>query len=348
MEATGLAPVSSHSAENQSPPTSEDDSPPAANFWPNGNSGEDDASLLADGLTRVTLCSSSHQGGQSIFASPNSSAISSVTSSTSYWSNNEESPAFTNGSNYSGYSSGGSSSGSPQSPLTRGSRPITGGGAGFKQASVFYPSSNKDKSVSAWPQKSNPLYGSSFTPTAATPKSALQGNQNKDRSIDWAKGDRMAPGQPLSASHSYGPFASQYRQGSSIGGSRPGGPALSGRVPQQPQAQTQQEITWPTLGAPTAGWGVGQQPLTFHAARKFGRRRGNRTLTTLFPYPSSNCILMSLPLDFISPSLGKSPFFTGVDSEGHGAFDSSSGVESERYSRKVFVGGLPPDIDEGT
>ena len=36
-----------------------------------------------------------------------------------------------------------------------------------------------------------------------------------------------------------------------------------------------------------------------------------------------------------------------MDSEGHGAYDSSSGVESERFSRKVFVGGLPPDIDEG-
>ena len=60
--------------------------------------------------------------------------------------------------------------------------------------------------------------------------------------------------------------------------------------------------------------------------------------------PSGLCLSLSLsPLS----SLGKSPFFTGVDNETHGAFDSSAGCESERFSRKVFVGGLPPDIDEG-
>ncbi|XP_074598925.1 cytoplasmic polyadenylation element-binding protein orb2 [Brevipalpus obovatus] len=45
---------------------------------------------------------------------------------------------------------------------------------------------------------------------------------------------------------------------------------------------------------------------------------------------------------------GKSPFFTGLDPDNHSLLDSGSGgVESgERFSRKVFVGGLPPDIDE--
>jgi cytoplasmic polyadenylation element-binding protein len=45
---------------------------------------------------------------------------------------------------------------------------------------------------------------------------------------------------------------------------------------------------------------------------------------------------------------GKSPFFTGLDSENHILMDSNSGSgdTGERFSRKVFVGGLPPDIDE--
>uniref|UniRef100_T1KQ79 RRM domain-containing protein n=1 Tax=Tetranychus urticae TaxID=32264 RepID=T1KQ79_TETUR len=45
---------------------------------------------------------------------------------------------------------------------------------------------------------------------------------------------------------------------------------------------------------------------------------------------------------------GKSPFFTGLDADNHSLLDSSSvGAEAgERFSRKVFVGGLPPDIDE--
>ncbi|XP_054168699.1 cytoplasmic polyadenylation element-binding protein 2-like isoform X2 [Oppia nitens] len=45
---------------------------------------------------------------------------------------------------------------------------------------------------------------------------------------------------------------------------------------------------------------------------------------------------------------GKSPFFTGVDSDNHILMDSNAvpGDNGERFSRKVFVGGLPPDIDE--
>ena len=32
---------------------------------------------------------------------------------------------------------------------------------------------------------------------------------------------------------------------------------------------------------------------------------------------------------------------------GHGQMPQHAGERIERYSRKVFVGGLPPDIDEG-
>jgi len=45
---------------------------------------------------------------------------------------------------------------------------------------------------------------------------------------------------------------------------------------------------------------------------------------------------------------GKSPFFTSSDQD-FGGLDGSnqiSGESTERFSRKVFVGGLPPDIDE--
>ena len=36
-----------------------------------------------------------------------------------------------------------------------------------------------------------------------------------------------------------------------------------------------------------------------------------------------------------------------LSSPGHASPRSSSDYGGERYSRKVFVGGLPPDIDEG-
>lgn len=52
------------------------------------------------------------------------------------------------------------------------------------------------------------------------------------------------------------------------------------------------------------------------------------------------------------------PFEDGFLSDGHGDPSLTPGLNSparcqngermERYSRKVFVGGLPPDIDEGT
>ncbi|GFX56930.1 translational regulator orb2 [Trichonephila clavipes] len=81
----------------------------------------------------------------------------------------------------------------------------------------------------------------------------------------------------------------------------------------------------------------------FPRARNYGRRRGK---------PGSTCD-------------GRSPFFTGIEDNHilddqldqivtsfntlHMSPNTSRGSESgERYSRKVFVGGLPPDIDEGS
>lgn len=268
MEATG----SSHLTENHSPPTSEDDSPGAAHFWPNGNSGETEANSLAHNLSRVTLSQNGHSAS---FTSPNSSAISSASSSENYWLGNEES-AF--GSKYS------SDSGSPQSPLIRTSRPITGGSGGgvYKQqpmqsaASPFYQQNSKvDKSMSVWPPKSQNAYFSSapFSSAPANAKSVLQAS--KDRIVDWGKNDRMAPGQPFAPSSHYGPFVSHSARASA---SRPGGQTLSSR-PQPSQAppsqQAPQDMAW-SLGS--ASWG--QTPVTFHA-RKFARRRGNRTLTSI-------------------------------------------------------------------
>lgn len=61
------------------------------------------------------------------------------------------------------------------------------------------------------------------------------------------------------------------------------------------------------------------------------------------------------------PASGRSslfPFEDGFLDDGHGDQPLTPGLSSpnrcqngermERYSRKVFVGGLPPDIDEGT
>lgn len=68
---------------------------------------------------------------------------------------------------------------------------------------------------------------------------------------------------------------------------------------------------------------------------------------------------------FVSLCTGKSPFFTGLEDnhlleDGHleqivPSLNSSllcppkspGNDTGERFSRKVFVGGLPPDIDEG-
>lgn len=68
-------------------------------------------------------------------------------------------------------------------------------------------------------------------------------------------------------------------------------------------------------------------------------------------------------LFFLTPSSGQSSLFPMEDGfldDGRGdqtlhsglgsphCFSHQNGERVERYSRKVFVGGLPPDIDEGT
>ncbi len=77
--------------------------------------------------------------------------------------------------------------------------------------------------------------------------------------------------------------------------------------------------------------------------------------------------LISFPVWFLLfssssvPVEGRSslfPFEDGFLDDGHGDQSLTPGLSSptrcqngermERYSRKVFVGGLPPDIDEGT
>lgn len=83
------------------------------------------------------------------------------------------------------------------------------------------------------------------------------------------------------------------------------------------------------------------------------------------PQLSSSCLTVRLPsfplsLLFLSLLPGRSclfPFEDGFLDDGHVDPSLTPGLNSptrcqngermERYSRKVFVGGLPPDIDEG-
>ena len=81
-------------------------------------------------------------------------------------------------------------------------------------------------------------------------------------------------------------------------------------------------------------------------------------------FPSSACYSCWSPLSISPPTSlfpGRSslfPFEDGFLDDGHGDPSLTPGLNSptrcqngermERYSRKVFVGGLPPDIDEGT
>ncbi|CAH2322384.1 cytoplasmic polyadenylation element-binding 3 isoform X5 [Pelobates cultripes] len=63
--------------------------------------------------------------------------------------------------------------------------------------------------------------------------------------------------------------------------------------------------------------------------RSYGRRRGR---SSLFPFEDG----------FLSDSHGDQSLSSGLSSPTH----CQNGERVERYSRKVFVGGLPPDIDE--
>ncbi|XP_052428594.1 cytoplasmic polyadenylation element-binding protein 3 isoform X1 [Carassius gibelio] len=64
-------------------------------------------------------------------------------------------------------------------------------------------------------------------------------------------------------------------------------------------------------------------------SRSYGRRRGR---SSLFPFEDG----------FLDDGLGDHPLTPGLSSPGR----CQNGERMERYSRKVFVGGLPPDIDE--
>ncbi|XP_012620967.1 cytoplasmic polyadenylation element-binding protein 4 isoform X1 [Microcebus murinus] len=66
-------------------------------------------------------------------------------------------------------------------------------------------------------------------------------------------------------------------------------------------------------------------------ARTYGRRRGQ---SSLFPMEDG----------FLDDGRGDQPLHSGLGSP-H-CFTHQNGERVERYSRKVFVGGLPPDIDE--
>ena len=235
--------------------------------------------------------------------------------SSSYWSTattvsdqTNESP-FLNGSTYSpGYSSGGSSSGSPQSPLTRPtSRPITGGALKQQQqspqiqsAGMCYPKSQTlgqpDKQMQAW--KSGQAVWGSYSGLKQGPlvvHNMGQGVVNQQfgqKEKEWKDQRLNSSSQQQQQSYSqrqqqqpaHMPFASSaaYRQSLNSAvrpGSGPiggGGRALVQQQQQQQQLQDQQQQQAHDMGWPVAPTGGGwSSSLNFHAARKFGRRRGN-------------------------------------------------------------------------
>lgn len=86
-------------------------------------------------------------------------------------------------------------------------------------------------------------------------------------------------------------------------------------------------------------------------------KENNFLKNEIFIYPQE----IALTTDTTKSVTGRSslfPFEDGFLDDSHGDQSLSSGLSSptrcqngervERYSRKVFVGGLPPDIDEGT
>ena len=254
------------------------DSSPTA-FWPsNGASGQQVGQLaqdspaadsLAESLAQVSLSSSGHSAvGRSPGFSPNAAAALLGSVSSCYWSTgggSEADTSFLNGSAYSqsGYSSGGSSSGSPQSPLTRPtSRPITGA----KQPPMvpqpaqpaMYCKPPPDKQAgSGW--KSGAGVWAPF-PAAKAGLRSLPGHFGQ-KEKEWK--DSRLPLQQQHVGHSL-PSAG-FRQMGQL--SRPGMSATGAR-PVLSQSQPQ-DLAW-QVGP--GGWAPS---LNFHAARKFGRRRGN-------------------------------------------------------------------------
>lgn len=66
----------------------------------------------------------------------------------------------------------------------------------------------------------------------------------------------------------------------------------------------------------------------------------------LFNPPSGQSSLFPMEDGFLDDGRGDQTLHSGLGSP-H-CFSHQNGERVERYSRKVFVGGLPPDIDEGT
>lgn len=294
VPATTTATSQSSATEMVSPsdPATGETSPP---FWPtNGNSGsqqqqqaqtQDSPESLSDSLAQVSLSSSS--SSQSATRSPVSAASFTATpsvllssGSSSYWSTaagcDTENP-FLNGSPYSpGYSSGGSSSGSPQSPLTRPtSRPITGMKAAHIQPTgMFYPKTQCADKSTGW--KSGPnVWGPYSGPKPAVLPNMAQnamGPNFGQKEKEW-KDTRISSSQyPQHQQHV--PFASSAYRQSLNSATRPasmsgGRPVMQQQHQQQQLPPQQQQQEW-QVGP--GGWG---SSLNFHAARKFGRRRGN-------------------------------------------------------------------------
>lgn len=266
------------------------DSPP---YWPtNGTGGQpqqsqDSPESLSESLAQVSLSSSS--SSHSAPRSPVSAASFSATPSTllssgssSYWSTVagcEADSSFLNGSAYSpGYSSGGSSSGSPQSPLTRPtSRPITGVKAAHVQPTgLFYPKTQvPDKP--GWKGGQNVWGPYSGPKSAVLPNMAqsMVGHSFGQKEKEW-KDSRITSSQyPQHQQHAA--FATSGFRQSLNSAPRPGSMGGGRPVMQQQQQAQQPDVNW-QVGP--GGWGAS---LNFHAARKFGRRRGNgpsNTLTT--------------------------------------------------------------------
>lgn len=273
------------------------DSPP---FWPtNGNGGQqpqqphDSPESLSESLAQVSLSSSSssHSAARSpvsvaSFAATPSALLGS--GSSSYWSTvagcDTADSSFLNGSSYSpGYSSGGSSSGSPQSPLTRPqSRPITGvKPAHIQPTGMFYPKTQcPDKQ--GWKGGQNVWAPYPGPKPAVLPNMAqnMVGQNFGQKEKEWKDSSRITSSQyPQHQQQQHVPFAtSGFRQSlnslprpGSIGGGG-GRPVMQQQQQQQPQ---QQDGNW-QVGP--GGWGAS---LNFHAARKFGRRRGNARSNTL-------------------------------------------------------------------
>lgn len=319
-----LLPPSSSSSSCDPGIGSGEQSPPHFSSWPksNGSHEETVVDVLSEGLGSVSLGSSSHSsstpssctltqrssgsssssGNNSLtFNTTPSSMMTPSSGSSNYWSSgSEQDSAFINGSNYSpGYSSGGSSSGSPQSPLNRTSRPITGGfktSQASNQTNSFY---QKGMTVSSCPEK-NPVtqsmsqgmawkgvWGSSspFSSSIPNSKQQIPISSMKDKEGSWK--DSSVGRIPSSmTSAPFNPFAGGgYRPPQATSLSRPTQGSMSVRPsmsqhpsqphPHQQQHQMQQQQQQEAGGG--GGWPGSAWPsssLGFHAARKFGRRRG--------------------------------------------------------------------------